>query len=160
LEAYVYRTLGRIEQSEALMTEALEHCRKRDNEMTDFALNELGAIRQVQKRYSEAEPLLRECLAIREKKAPDTWRRFATLTLLGDAVLGQEKYAEAEPLLLQGYEGLKQRAAQVPAHHKRRLLEALERLVQLYDAWGKPEEAAKWRKELQAVRPAGKGDSQ
>jgi hypothetical protein len=24
----------------------------------------------------------------------------------------------------------------------------LERLVQLYDAWGKPDEAAKWRKEL------------
>jgi hypothetical protein len=28
--------------------------------------------------------------------------------------------------------------------------EALERLVHLYDAWDKPAEAAKWRKELDA----------
>jgi tetratricopeptide (TPR) repeat protein len=158
--SFVYRTLGRIEQGEALMTEAMEHCRNRDNEMTDFTLNEMGAIRQAQKRYTEAEPLLRECLAIREKKAPDTWRRFATMSLLGGAVLGQEKYAEAEPLLLQGYEGLHQRAAHIPVPHKPRLLEALERLVQLYDAWGKPKDAAKWRKELQAVGPAEKNDSQ
>jgi len=30
-----------------------------------------------------------------------------------------------------------------------RMRDALERLVQLYDAWGKPDEAAKWRKELE-----------
>jgi hypothetical protein len=32
------------------------------------------------------------------------------------------------------------------------LTEALERLVQLYDAWVKPAEAAKWRQELGAHR--------
>ena len=31
----------------------------------------------------------------------------------------------------------------------RLLVEALERLVRFYDYWGKPEEAAKWRKELE-----------
>ena len=34
------------------------------------------------------------------------------------------------------------------------LIEALERLVQLYDARNKPDEAAKWRKELEAQRKA------
>jgi len=29
---------------------------------------------------------------------------------------------------------------------------ALERLVQLYDAWGKPDQAAKWRQELEAAK--------
>ena len=38
----------------------------------------------------------------------------------------------------------------------RRRLEALERLAQLYDAWGEPDEAAKWRTELEAVQSAAK----
>jgi hypothetical protein len=33
------------------------------------------------------------------------------------------------------------------------LTEALERLVRLYEAWGKPGAAAKWRQHLQADKP-------
>ena len=62
-----------------------------------------------QQKYADAEPLLRECLKIREQKEPDDWRTFNTKSLLGGSLLGQEKYAEAEPLLLAGYEGMKQR---------------------------------------------------
>ena len=69
-------------------------------------------------------------------------------------LLGQKQYAEAEPLLLNGYEGMKSREATVPARGKYYLLEALERLVQLYEATDKPEEAAKWRKELEARKAA------
>jgi len=36
----------------------------------------------------------------------------------------------------------------MPPEAKERLTEALERLVQLYDAWGKEAEAAAWRKQL------------
>ena len=57
--------------------------------------------------------------------------------------------------MLANYEGLKQNEAQIPPEEKDALLrDAVARLVQLYDAWGKPDEAAKWRKEL-AARPAG-----
>lgn len=62
-------------------------------------------------------------------------------SLLGDALLGQQKFAEAEPLLKDGYEGLTQRAAQIPPQGKVRLTEALERLVRLYEATGRKEEA-------------------
>lgn len=41
------------------------------------------------------------------------------------------------------------REARNPVRSKRILAETAERLVQIYDAWGKPEEAAKWR----AVKP-------
>jgi tRNA A-37 threonylcarbamoyl transferase component Bud32 len=61
------------------------------------------------KAFAEAEPLLRECLVIREKTQPDEWTTFGTKSMLGGALLGQKKYAEAEPLLLAGYEGMKQR---------------------------------------------------
>jgi hypothetical protein len=70
--------------------------------------------------------------------------------MLGGCLVGQNRYAEAEPLLLQGYEGMRQREAQIPPFAKPRLREAIERLVQLYDAWGKPVQAAKWRSEWAA----------
>ena len=57
------------------------------------------------KAWTEAEPLLRECLAIREKTQPDVWPTFNTQSLLGGALLGQKKYADAEPLLLAGLRG-------------------------------------------------------
>ncbi len=75
--------------------------------------------------------------------------------MLGGALLGQKKYADAEPLLLSGYEGMKQRAAQIPSQGQVRVTEALERLVQLYEATGQTEQAAAWRKQLAAAR-AGK----
>ena len=57
--------------------------------------------------------------------------------------------------MLDGYSGLRQTEAQIPPQvNDSRLSDALERLVQLYDAWGKPDEAAKWRKELEAARAA------
>jgi hypothetical protein len=69
--------------------------------------------------------------------------------VLGGSLLGQQKYADAEPLLLRGYDGMKKREGKIPPQGKLRPTEALERLVQLYDAQGKPDEVAKWRKELE-----------
>ena len=68
--------------------------------------------------------------------------------------LGQKKYAKAEPLLLSGYEGLKAREARIPVPAKIRLTEAIDRLVQLYEAWGKPEQAAQWREKRCAFQVA------
>jgi hypothetical protein len=62
----------------------------------------------------------------------------------------------AEPLIKEGYEGMKQREKTMPAAAKTRLTEALERLVQLYDATGNAAEAERWRKELAARKAAGK----
>jgi len=105
-----------------------------------------------QKNWTEAERVLRECLAIREKNEPDIWTTFNTQSMLGDALLGQKKYADSAPLLLQGWAGIKHRAAQLPEPLRtQRLNEAAERLVRLYDALGKTEEATKWRKELEAA---------
>jgi tetratricopeptide (TPR) repeat protein len=99
----------------------------------------------------EAEKLLCECLTIRTKKLPDDWSTFNAQSLLGDALLAQKKYAEAEPRLVQGYEGMKQREAKIPPPAKVRLTEAGERLVRLYAAWGKPDEADRWRAKLKAA---------
>ncbi len=68
------------------------------------------------------------------------------------ALLGQKRYADAEPLLLAGYEGMRQREKMIPEQGKIRLLRAVERLVQLNEATGKKDEAARWRKELEAIK--------
>lgn len=76
------------------------------------------------------------------------WTTFHTKSLLGGSLAGQKNYAEAEPLLLSGYEGMREREAKIPPEGKPRLTEALERIVQLYDGWGKPDKAAEWRAKL------------
>ena len=107
---------------------------------------------------AEAEALARECLAILEKKLPDDWQSFDARSALGGGLLAQKRYAEAEPLLLSGYEGLKQRREKIPAEHKPRLKQAVERLVSFYEGTGRPEQAAEWKKKLvELVLPQRKG---
>ena len=105
---------------------------------------------------TNAEPILRESLSIREKKEPDSWETFCIKSLLGGSRLDQKKYAEAEPLLLSGYEGMKQRHSKAESYWfpQDRLIEAMERLVRLYEAMGKADAAAKWRKEMEAAKAA------
>jgi hypothetical protein len=105
--------------------------------------------------FREAEGVARTCLTIRANKQPQEWATFQTQVLLGATLLGQGKYADAEPLLLQGYRGLKGREKTIPPQDKGRVPQALGRLVQLYEAWGKPDEAARWRKDLEAARTPG-----
>jgi len=104
--------------------------------------------------WDEAEPLLRECLAIREKTAPDDWRTFNTKSMLGGALLGQKKFALAEPLLRAGYQGMQEREAAIPPPAKIRIPETLEHLVKVYAAQGNEAEAAAWRSKLEAARAA------
>jgi tetratricopeptide (TPR) repeat protein len=100
-------------------------------------------------RHANAERILRECLAIRQRKQPEAWSTFYVQSLLGEALLGQKKYAVAEPVLIPAYEGLLAREGQIPPLYARhRIAEAGERIVQLYEAWGRAEKAAEWRTKL------------
>ncbi len=115
-------------------------------------LAQFGLVLLERKQWAEAEPLLREALAVRAKKEPNDWRTFATRSMLGGALLGQKKFADAEPLLLAGYEGMKQRERSVPPEARARLTEGAARLVELCEATNRPDDAAKWRKELEERR--------
>jgi hypothetical protein len=157
--AVLYGDHGQFAKAEPLYREALEKTRKRHGTASPPAtgmLAGLGLNLLQQQKYAEAEPLLRECLTIRELKQPQDWTTFSTRSMLGGALLGQKKYADAEPLLLAGYEGMKQRESKIPAQGKIRLAEALERLVQLYDATQQKHKADEWRKNLEAHREADK----
>jgi serine/threonine-protein kinase len=112
----------------------------------------LGLLQE--KNWAEAELLLREGLAIREKIQPDAWTTFNTKSMLGGVLLGQKKYADAEPLLLAGYEGMKQREKSIPPQAATRLPEALDRLLDLYTSTSRPDKVKMWKAERAKYRAA------
>jgi tetratricopeptide (TPR) repeat protein len=150
-----YVEIGRLDEAIALSERALKLREAKlgpDHPLTlqmrfvrDVAL---GRMRLQQRKYAEAEPLLRKILSLWKQNMPNDLSRFHSESLLGESLLGQKKFAEAEPLLIKGYEGMKERETKIPAPLKHQLTEAGERVVRLYDEWGKPGEAAKRRAEL------------
>jgi serine/threonine protein kinase/tetratricopeptide (TPR) repeat protein len=127
------------------------------------SLSYLGTNLFLLKKHAEAEPFLREAITAMEKEKQVDVRLLLHKGGVGACLLAQKKHAEAEPFLLAAVEGMKADQAKRPDEYKpgsflhQRLTEALGWLVEVYDAVGKPNEAAKWRKELEAVRRLAKG---
>ncbi len=145
-----YAKAGENVKLAELLQQQLPEARKalpEDSPQLAGMLAQLGLSLLQQKKWTEAEPLLRECLAIREKAQSDMWSTFNTQSVLGGALLGQKKYAEAEPLLRKGYEGMKQRETTIPPQAATRIPEALDRLIDFSTATNKPEEVKKWQAE-------------
>lgn len=67
-------------------------------------------------------------------------RRLVVSSMLGEAIAGQQRFEEAEPHLLKGLELIDD-----PNAGERLRNEALQRVVNLYEAWDRPEQARKWR---------------
>jgi serine/threonine protein kinase len=158
--AQTYEQVGQLAKAESIYRDLLQQAQREygsGDPQKAAALGQLGTNVLKQKRFTEAEPLLRQCLTIRAKTQPDEWTTFHTCSALGEALLGQPKYAEAEPLLVQGYEGMKQRQDTIPpAYRQVCLTEALERLVRLYEAAEQKAKAADWRRKLQETKAAQK----
>jgi tetratricopeptide (TPR) repeat protein len=150
--AAAYESLSRWVEAEPLRRDAVARRRKTEKPDSSLLARDLAALGRnllKQSRWPEAEPVLRESLAIDARAQPDTWQRFNTMSVLSGGLLGQGKYADAEPLMIQGYEGMKAREAKMPALSRRLdLSEAAQRVVRLYEAWGKPKQAAAWRHKL------------
>jgi tetratricopeptide (TPR) repeat protein len=154
--ADLYRLEGKYAQGGQLFTKALELQRRilgADNPNTLNTMHELAVLFMFQTKYAQAEVLVREALAIYDKTKTDTWVRYDCQSLLGASLAGQDRYAEAEAFLLSGYEGITQRNGSVPVASRSRMEEAGKQIIELYQDWGKPEEAASWRQKLQTNRP-------
>ena len=91
---------------------------------------------------TNALPSLRASLELRRRSLPAAhWLIASSESVLGECLMKAQRYAEAEQHLLRGYQDM---VAASGAQHTRSL-EARRRLAALYDAWGKPDEAAKYR---------------
>jgi serine/threonine protein kinase/tetratricopeptide (TPR) repeat protein len=124
-----------------------------DHPDTLTSLAEVGDCLLRQGQAAQAEPILRQSWEKLQQKQPDLWSTLEVQALLGAALLAQKQYVQAEPLLVQGYQGMKEREAKIPAPDKHRVAEALGRLVVLYDAWGKKDQANLWRQKQKEATP-------
>jgi serine/threonine protein kinase/tetratricopeptide (TPR) repeat protein len=151
-----YADQARFTEGEALLAEALTMSRGprggrvlgRDA-VLKWALQHHARCLIARKGYAAAEDELLEALTLAPRTEPE---RTSLDSLLGEALLGEGKYAEAEPRLLAGYKAARQRTGHWWPRDEARLTRAEDRLVELYTAWGKPDQAAQWRAE-RARRP-------
>jgi hypothetical protein len=92
---------------------------------------------------------------VRRELPADSPELAPALVENGKLLIDAKAYADAESLLLTGYNVLTQtESSNPPEVNDGRLKITIEGLVQLYEAWGNPDQAAKWRQELSA-RPPG-----
>ena len=149
---WAYDSHGDLPRAEQIWQGALQGYRRLGGDGESGAANVgelLGQDLTKQHKYDQAEPLLRQALAFRERADPDKWQRFRAQAFFGATLAGQRKYAEAESQLVSGYEGMRQRAAQIPAAQKKWIRLSGEHIVDLYSLWAKPEQAAQWKAKLQ-----------
>jgi serine/threonine-protein kinase len=85
-----YEKMGRPVQGEPLLCELADFWKQKagaDSPQYAGQLAALGSNLLRQRKFTDAEPVLRDCLAIREKKQPEEWNTFIAKSLLGGAVL-------------------------------------------------------------------------
>jgi serine/threonine protein kinase len=83
---FAYRAAGKLDLALPLMKESLASSRKRvpkDSTQLAQLLALVSHYLLEDKAFAEAQPLLRECLAIRERTQPDAWTTFNTKSGLG-----------------------------------------------------------------------------
>ena len=142
--ARLLQSKGAFEEAIVMYQEALAIRRERLGEEHPYvalSLNNLAGVYHEQQNMEAAIPLYRQALAMRKKVLPEGHPSTAnTQSNLGDCLRQVGQFEEAETLLKEAYAVLEERGTDYPPTKT-----TLERLVLLYEDWGKPEEATKYR---------------
>lgn len=104
--------------------------------------------------YDGAEVTARRSFDLRRKLHADSWRCGWSESLLGEALLGQQRAKEAQTHLLSGYQKLRSDQKSIPILAKSLTLDAIRRIVRLYEELGEAEEADAWRAKLSTAEAA------
>jgi tetratricopeptide (TPR) repeat protein len=158
--AQVLIELGDIDKAEPLARDALAEARAlfgNQHLRAALAMKTLGRILLERGQPEEAEPLLRECAATCRRLSMSNEEKTCLAAeadgALGACLLVLKRFEEAEPLLLNAYRVIDSDGGT----GQQQVKQALQRILDLYDAWGKPAEAAEWRAKQAAAHPIANG---
>jgi serine/threonine protein kinase len=146
--ARAYADEGRFAEAEALASAVLAARRRQtsDPEGTGRTLLLLGRALVELGKLDEAEPHLKEALTIFREHVPNRDAlAVQAANWLGAIAVARKAYPEAEALLLPDSDQLFTTAAKMSPNERR---VAVGHIVKLYEAWGKPDQAAAWQKKL------------
>ncbi len=137
-------TAGERVEAIAAYREALHVLREMqaDDWLAAFLMHQIGVAQYGLEDYVSALASLQESLAGREKLLGlDDLGTRTTRHMVARTLVKLERFAEAEPIALDGQE----RALRLAGAGSEPDTFARKLLADLYDAWGRPDEAAQWR---------------
>ena len=149
---------GRYDEAIASLNEAMDIARAvmgRDHQLLAIYTINLASVHLARGDAKQAETLLREGLRIRvlspgmvpsrRRMFPqDDWSIGGTESLLGASLVAQRRYSEAETMLLAARRDLEA----LPQPPQLDITKTIARLIELYAAWGKRDQAALYRAQL------------
>jgi tetratricopeptide (TPR) repeat protein len=143
--ANLLREKGNYEEAGALCRQELAMRRKLygdEHPSMGQNLHDLAVLLYLEGEYAEAEKTERQAIDILQKALePGHWGIQRSRSYIGACLVKLKRYPEAEEQLLPAYAGLKAgRGAQHAETQK-----AVSHLIELYEAWGKPEKADPYR---------------
>ena len=96
-------------------------------------------------RYDEAYGLATKAKAIcTTALSPQHWRTGVAASVLGASLTGLKRYEEAEPLLVESFATVLDNKGPSDAY----TIDALQRIIKLYETWGRADKAAEYRVQL------------
>lgn len=143
--AYLLEETGRSDEAESLYRSLIKLRREtsggKDPE-TWAPMNNLATLLQARGKLDEANDLFRELVDLcRSTLAPDHYYLAIFENNHGDCLTSMKRFADAETALLRTHPILEKTFSEKGA----RTTKSAGRLVRLYEAWGKPEQAAAWQ---------------
>jgi serine/threonine protein kinase/tetratricopeptide (TPR) repeat protein len=150
-----YCATNRVANAHQLLTTSLQSLEKsrlpRPRSYIGIVQGEFGLTLLREGRFAEAEAMLRKSLDEYDANTENlplsrTLRpRSRVASGLGQALAGRGKYGEAEPLLVGAYEDMQTHERYLACNPTGTIRDALNAVVALYTAWGKPEKVAEWK---------------
>jgi hypothetical protein len=144
---------GKVDVAESWRRRQLETLERRDAQNTQpfqhhIARVGLGRNLLLQNRPAETEDLYQAALDSMSQRDPESLWIGATQSPVGQTLIEQQKSAEAETALLKSYAAFESHPEGQTASVADLRNETVIRLVDLFTAWEKPDEAVRWQEKL------------
>jgi serine/threonine protein kinase/tetratricopeptide (TPR) repeat protein len=162
-----YLHAGKLDQALPILERAATQMEKLEFESENMwtVIGNLEACLRLLKRPDDAERWRQRILAALKKRQGGNPESYVDdLASIAAKFIREQQWSTAESMLREVIEILQTHAPEPPAprsevrsgemeaDRSRRLINALEQMVQLYTLWGKPDEASRWRQQLDEAK--------